>query len=278
MTCWVAGLDPSGQRTWVGLLQGGTHDEDIIGGIVASDEYWGRASGPPSGTGFELSGGGVTTAGVPVSFTASGAFRSVPRDVTAETTLTITGGTCVRNVCAATGVGDHTVTATWGAFTRTAPLHVDHGPATGTHLVFTGLASPGGGDIPAGASTAVTVLAADAYANPFDLTGSMTVTLDGTPCATLCGPFTAGKHTVTAVPVPGSGLPAPAAATVVGKNPTTAGGDLPRRPRTRRLGRPGADPTNRSGPGGGTRRGGPRSPPRSRTPWHVVGRLAVGLG
>ncbi|MGV8968743.1 MAG: DUF4214 domain-containing protein [Cellulomonas sp.] len=37
------GIDPSGQQTWVGILQGGGRDEAIIGGIIASDEYYGRA-------------------------------------------------------------------------------------------------------------------------------------------------------------------------------------------------------------------------------------------
>ena len=40
------GLDPTGKVTWVGKLQAGAHDEDIIGGIVASDEYWIGATTP----------------------------------------------------------------------------------------------------------------------------------------------------------------------------------------------------------------------------------------
>jgi Domain of unknown function (DUF4214) len=36
------GTDPSGQRTWVGILQAGGRDEAIIGGIIASDEYYGK--------------------------------------------------------------------------------------------------------------------------------------------------------------------------------------------------------------------------------------------
>jgi hypothetical protein len=36
------GIDPSGQRTWVGILQRGGRDEAIIGGIIASGEYYGR--------------------------------------------------------------------------------------------------------------------------------------------------------------------------------------------------------------------------------------------
>jgi Domain of unknown function (DUF4214) len=36
------GIDPTGQRTWVGILQRGGRDEAIIGGIIASAEYYGR--------------------------------------------------------------------------------------------------------------------------------------------------------------------------------------------------------------------------------------------
>ena len=34
--------DLTGQRTWVGILQRGGRDEAIIGGIIASAEYYGR--------------------------------------------------------------------------------------------------------------------------------------------------------------------------------------------------------------------------------------------
>jgi hypothetical protein len=37
------GIDPSGQVTWVGILQNGGRDEAIIGGIIASEEYYGLA-------------------------------------------------------------------------------------------------------------------------------------------------------------------------------------------------------------------------------------------
>jgi N-acetylmuramoyl-L-alanine amidase/Domain of unknown function (DUF4214) len=36
------GIDPAGQRTWVGILQAGGRDEAIIGGIIASAEYYAR--------------------------------------------------------------------------------------------------------------------------------------------------------------------------------------------------------------------------------------------
>jgi len=38
------GIDPTGLNTWVGILQGNGRDEAIIGGIIASDEYWGSPS------------------------------------------------------------------------------------------------------------------------------------------------------------------------------------------------------------------------------------------
>lgn len=37
-------IDPSGRATWVGLIQGGARDEQIVAGILASDEYWGIAT------------------------------------------------------------------------------------------------------------------------------------------------------------------------------------------------------------------------------------------
>ena len=35
-------IDPSGRQTWVGLIQGGVRLEDVIGGIIASEEYFAR--------------------------------------------------------------------------------------------------------------------------------------------------------------------------------------------------------------------------------------------
>jgi hypothetical protein len=37
------GIDPAGQRTWVAVLQTGGRDEAMIGGIIASQEYYGRS-------------------------------------------------------------------------------------------------------------------------------------------------------------------------------------------------------------------------------------------
>jgi hypothetical protein len=39
------GIDLSGQATWVGILQAGGRDEAIIGGIIASAEYYANAAG-----------------------------------------------------------------------------------------------------------------------------------------------------------------------------------------------------------------------------------------
>lgn len=41
------GLDPSGLGTWVSAIQHGARDEQVIGSIVASDEYWGYATSGP---------------------------------------------------------------------------------------------------------------------------------------------------------------------------------------------------------------------------------------
>lgn len=40
------GLDPNGQATWVRQIQGGVRYEEVIGSIIASDEYWGYATAP----------------------------------------------------------------------------------------------------------------------------------------------------------------------------------------------------------------------------------------
>jgi Domain of unknown function (DUF4214) len=37
------GVDPAGLQTWVRILQAGGRDEAIIGGIIASEEYFGRS-------------------------------------------------------------------------------------------------------------------------------------------------------------------------------------------------------------------------------------------
>jgi len=39
------GIDLPGQAYWVGALQAGGRNEAIIGGIIASDEYWGKTAG-----------------------------------------------------------------------------------------------------------------------------------------------------------------------------------------------------------------------------------------
>ncbi|WP_028047534.1 DUF4214 domain-containing protein [Cellulomonas sp. URHE0023] len=218
-------LDPTGQRNWIALLQAGTHDEDIIGGIVASDEYWALAVRPVP-TGIALAGAAQAVAGTHVPFTVTlVADGTGLRDVTTETVLAISaGGTCAASACWATAAGDYTVTGSWKGFTTSAVLHVTHGPAVSGSIAVAGLAAPNGGNIPAGASTAVTVTATDAGGNHWDATADFTVKLDGTPCATVCGPFGAGNHTVTAVPATGSVPVAPV--TVVGKNPTAPGSRL----------------------------------------------------
>ena len=37
-------LDPSGKAYWVGILQAGGRNEAIIGGIIASIEYWNKTA------------------------------------------------------------------------------------------------------------------------------------------------------------------------------------------------------------------------------------------
>ena len=43
LTLLHRGIDPSGQATWVGILQAGGRDETIIAGIVASQEYFSQS-------------------------------------------------------------------------------------------------------------------------------------------------------------------------------------------------------------------------------------------
>ncbi|WP_426595012.1 DUF4214 domain-containing protein [Cellulomonas sp. McL0617] len=228
------GLDPTGRRSWISLLQAGTHDEDIIGGIVASYEYWTNnvtaldVPPPPVDPNPPVRiyvSGATTTAGAHAALTAVlvDAAGYALRDVTGQTTFTISaGGTCSASSCWATAAGDYKVTGTAAGFSSFNTLHVDHGPAVSSVLLVAGLSAPGG-TVPTGASPAVTVTPADAFGNHWDATAEMTVTLDAHPCAETCGPVTAGTHTVSAVPTAGSSVPGPTAVTLVGKAPTVAG-------------------------------------------------------
>ena len=143
-------------------------------------------------------------------------------DATSQTTFTISnGGTCSANACWATTAGDYKVTGTSGGFSGFTYLHVDHGPVASSAIVVNGLVAPGG-NLPSGASTDVTVTASDSFGNRWDVTPATSVKLDGASCTATCGPFAVGAHSITATPT-GSGVPAPAAVTVVGKAPATAG-------------------------------------------------------
>jgi hypothetical protein len=119
-------------------------------------------------------------------------YRAVTNlgDVTAGTTFTITDGTCNGNVCFATDLGDHTVTASASLVgTRTATLSVDR-------LAI----SPGYTSVPAGHSVryGVSEIRGDGsvYA---DLSSVATVTMNGVVCpGNVCTPTKAGQATINA--------------------------------------------------------------------------------
>ena len=224
------GLDPTGQLTWVGLLQRGTHDEDIIGGIVASDEYWSTASLERVG-GIEISPGSPrVTADTPVAFTATllDWLGNPVRDVTAETTFRIDPeGDCSANVCRATHANTYTVTASWEGIEDEAELQVDHGPEAATGLQLSTVSDIDGEFVPVDATAPVSTWAGDGKSNWWSVDDQMVVMLDGAPCAGRCGPFTAGSHVLTGVPKPGSGLMTPPPVTVAARySPSQLGARL----------------------------------------------------
>src|SRR5699024_7237066 len=99
-------LDPTGQRTWVSALQGGVHDEEIIGGIIASAEYWNSATAAAPTSVAVTVQPDRATAGQPVTVTVTSYDQSGSRmaDVTAESWLTVNGSSdgCGRGTCTLT--------------------------------------------------------------------------------------------------------------------------------------------------------------------------------
>ena len=95
----------------------------IIGGIIASDEYWSKAADhlvlAPSSATIMFGGSQAFTA------TLFDAYNTALGDVTKATTFTVDGSTpCPAATCSPTTVGDHTVTATDGIAAGTTILHV----------------------------------------------------------------------------------------------------------------------------------------------------------
>jgi alpha-tubulin suppressor-like RCC1 family protein len=225
------GLDPTGRGTWIGKLQAGVHDEEIIGGIVASQEYW-IGSAEPWISGFAIVPGATTaTAGTRVGYRAVllDEDDNVARDVTGAATFAISVhgnplGLCEGASCWGVTAGPYTVTATWQGNQDSVGLDVTNGPAVRTGIRLLGDVANGQLSVPADVSISVALWADDGWTNSWPVTSGLTPTLDGVPCTQRCGPITAGPHTISAVPAPGSGLPAPERSiTVTGVTPVNPG-------------------------------------------------------
>ena len=119
------GADPTSQRTWVGLLQAGGHDETVIGRIVTSDEYW-ADSGAPDHLVVTPATATIAADGSQ-TYTAEGfdARNHSMGDITSSTTFAVdvTTSPCPKAVCSPTAAGNHTVIGTDGTTTGTAALH-----------------------------------------------------------------------------------------------------------------------------------------------------------
>ena len=113
-------------------------------------------------------------------------------DVTATTTFTVDGGTCLANACSSETVGAHVVTGTFGALTGTADLAV----VQAAPVTLRG--PPGLGDGGGRRSATFTAVSIDDFGNEVDVTATTTFTVDdGTCLANACSSETAGAHTVT---------------------------------------------------------------------------------
>lgn len=223
--------DPTGEAAWVSALQAGVRDEDIIGGIVASDEYWARSTRAGVAGFAIIPGAAQAPAGTRVAYRAAMMDEdgNVAQDVTGAATFTISldgspVGACEGARCYGAKAGTYTVTTTWQGHEDSADLQVSPGPAAVTEVVLWNGVASGQVSVPVDASIAVSLVAGDGWTNTWPLTAGLRPTLDGVPCAERCGPITAGAHTLSAVPEPGSGLPVPARSiTVTGVTPTQAG-------------------------------------------------------
>lgn len=143
-------LDPTGQATWVGRLQAGGRDEDIIGGIIASAEYWDIAvavppfivtppTAPPSEAGivFQQLPGHVPKGQriVATVWAVDGLGRPL-YEVTHLAQFSVDGPYACWQYCNAVGaLGPHTFVATWQGFTTTTTFWIDPGPLRWVYIV-----------------------------------------------------------------------------------------------------------------------------------------------
>lgn len=183
------GLDGAGRASWVGMLQSGHRDEEIIAGIIASDEYWSLAY---SASDIMVGVVGEAAAGAPFRVTVLSAITLA--DLTAQATLALDGdpGPCRARSCTTTVAGEHTLTATIGANTAAATFFVQPGPATTMTL------SPEALTIADGGSVEYTVVIEDSWQNSIP-TESVRLSAGGASCAGLtCGPLGQGTYEVRA--------------------------------------------------------------------------------
>ncbi|WP_024286025.1 DUF4214 domain-containing protein [Cellulomonas sp. KRMCY2] len=227
------GIDPSGQSTWVGILQAGGRDEAIIGGIIASDEYWSRGAATPA----VLTASALVRAGSPLAVSGSGfkpgstvrvSLQTGPLDL--GTVAVSAGGAFSATLLVPAGVPDgvHTVVAEGrdgsGLPTRAvASVRVDStGPSVTTVTVSKPVAAPGDvvtfqgsfADVAGVASASLRVGPGAGFCDPTARLTEGSATL-GTWSVTCTVPLdaTAGQYTVT-----------PSAADVVGNWLNTNGG------------------------------------------------------
>ncbi|MBO3101928.1 DUF4214 domain-containing protein [Cellulomonas fengjieae] len=193
-------LDPTGQRTWVSALQGGVHDEEIIGGIIASAEYWNTATAATPASVVVSVRPERATAGQPVAVTVTShdVLGSLLADVTGEAVLTVdgSGAWCVRASCTIPEAGPQVIEASWRGLTASVPVVVDAGPAASLTV------TPATASVADGASVVFSAAGRDAFGNAgADLTAQADFAVDGNPAACVgarCRPVGAGAHQVTA--------------------------------------------------------------------------------
>ncbi|MFL5925861.1 MAG: right-handed parallel beta-helix repeat-containing protein, partial [Gaiellaceae bacterium] len=140
---------------------------------------------------------GSLVAGTSESFTAEGydAANNAIGDVTGSTAFALTpDGSCTGSACSATKAGAHTVTATVGGVSGTAPLTVL--PAALDHLAL----SPPSGAISSRGTVSYSAEGRDSYDNSLgDVTATtaFTISPNGSCSGSKCTASKAGPHTVT---------------------------------------------------------------------------------
>lgn len=189
-------IDPAGRRTWVAALQAGRHDEEIIAGIVGSEEYWGLTAVYPLSELVLSPEDPVVEAGEPLAFTVRGLGSGDDLgDLTDAAVVSLDGEPCPGATCTTTVPGEYVVTAEIGDLWTATGMTVVPGPVDSLDL------SPSDATIADGASVVYTAQGFDAYGNDLgDVTDQLTLAVDGdtSACAgARCRPVGTGQHTVT---------------------------------------------------------------------------------